>query len=86
MDWFLYDTDLSHEKIKGCVGYIFASLKESFYETRKNVFYFTSKALLFLRILKFKILDIHVSLRHKIRPVYVILQMNNVFQKIIQKL
>ena len=65
MDWFLYDTDLSHEKIKGCVGYIFASLKESFYETRKNVFYFTSKALLFLRILKFKILDIHVSLRHQ---------------------
>ena len=26
MDWFLYDRDLRHEKIKGCVRYIFASL------------------------------------------------------------
>ena len=37
---------------KGCVCYLvvcFESLKESTYETRKNVFYFILKALVFLR-------------------------------------
>ena len=43
--------------LKGCVCYIllvcFLSLKESTYETRKNVFYFTSKALFVLKKIKF---------------------------------
>ena len=42
---------------KGCVRYIFLvyslCLKESTCETRKTVFYFTSKALLVLEIIKF---------------------------------
>ena len=42
---------------KGCVCYIFASLflhlKKSTSEARKNVFYFTSKALFVLEIIKF---------------------------------
>ena len=47
---FCYNVFLRY--LKGCVRYIFASLflsiKESFREIRKNVFYFTSKALLVL--------------------------------------
>ena len=45
--------------IKGCVRYIFARLfcmsclKEGTCETRKNVFYFTSKGLFVLEIIKF---------------------------------
>ena len=43
--------------LKGCVRYIFASLflclKESTCEARKNVFYFTSKALFVFEIIKF---------------------------------
>ena len=43
--------------LTGCVRYIFDSLfvcvKESTCETRKNVFYFTSKALFILEIIKF---------------------------------
>ena len=48
--------------IKGCVCYIFdsyfLSVKESTCETKKSVFYFTSKDLLFLRKSNFRILDI----------------------------
>ena len=44
-------------KLKGCVRYIFASLcfklKESICHTRKNTFYFTSKALFVLEKIKF---------------------------------
>ena len=45
------------KKFKGCVlaTYLlvcFLSLKERFYETRKNDFYFTSKALLALEKIK----------------------------------
>ena len=43
--------------IKGCVCYIFVSLflclKESTCETRKNIFYFTSKALSVFEIIRF---------------------------------
>ena len=43
--------------VKGCVCYIFANLfcisKRGTCETRKNVFYFTSKALFVLEIIKF---------------------------------
>ena len=43
---------------KGCLCYIllvcFLSLKESTCETRKNVFYFTSKALFVLEKIKFQ--------------------------------
>ena len=44
-------------KFKGCACYIlaslfFLSLKESFCKTRKNVFYFTSKALCVLEKIK----------------------------------
>ena len=46
------------KELKGCVCYIFAglflSLKESTCQTRKNVFYFTSKALFVLKKIKFK--------------------------------
>ena len=49
------------EYLKGCVHYIFASLffmfirakKESNCETKKNVFYFTSKVLFALEKIKF---------------------------------
>ena len=37
--------------LKGCV--CFVCLKESTCETKKNVFYFTSKALFVLEIIKF---------------------------------
>ena len=44
-------------KLKGCVRYIFASLflslNESTFQTRKNVFYFTSKTLLVLEKIRF---------------------------------
>ena len=42
---------------------MFASLKDNFCETMKNVFYFTSKALFVLEKIKskFRILDIQVS-------------------------
>ena len=47
------------KKLKGCVCYIFTvfflSLKESPYETRKNIFHFISKAFL---VHKFKFDDI----------------------------
>ena len=47
----------AEQLFKGCVRYIFASLflclKENTCETRKNAFYFTSKALLVLEIIKF---------------------------------
>ena len=33
----------------------FVSIKESTFETRKNVFYFTSKALFVLEIIKFEL-------------------------------
>ena len=61
-DWFLYDTS-PHQRclqadLKGCVCYIlaslFLSLKQSICENKKNVFYFTSKALFVLE----KILDL----------------------------
>ena len=41
--------------IKGCIRYILLvlCLKESTCETRKNVFYFTSKALFVIEIIKF---------------------------------
>ena len=42
--------------IKGCICYILLvllCLKESTCETRKNVFYFTSKALFVIEIIKF---------------------------------
>ena len=43
--------------VKGCIRYIFSSLflkaKESACETRKNLFYYTSKALFILEIIKF---------------------------------
>ena len=52
--------DLQHSggDLKGCVRYIFASLffmskRESTCETRKNAFYFTSKALFVFEIIKF---------------------------------
>ena len=45
------------DRFKGCVRYIllvcFVCLKESTCETKKNVFYFTSKALFILVIIKF---------------------------------
>ena len=43
----------------------FLILKESFCETRKNVFYFTPKAPMFLRKSKFRILDIQISQCHQ---------------------
>ena len=50
---------------KGCVRYIFTSLffksKGEHYETRKNVFDFTSKALTVLEKSNFRILDIQIS-------------------------
>ena len=50
-------TASSVEHVKGCVRYIFVSLflslKEGTCEARKNVFYFTSKALFVLGIIKF---------------------------------
>ena len=53
MDWFLYDWGLRHEKVIVYLRYIFASsffvsIKVSFYETMKYVFYFTSIALFVL--------------------------------------
>ena len=46
-----------YKMFKGCVRYIFASLffmsKRSTYESRQNVFYFTSKALFVFEIIKF---------------------------------
>ena len=43
-------------RFKGCVCYIFASLllslEKNFFETRKNVFYFTPKALFILKKIK----------------------------------
>ena len=46
-----------NDEFKGCVCYIllvcFVCLKESTCETRKNVFYFTSKAFFVLEIIKF---------------------------------
>ena len=56
-------------QLKGCVLYIllvcFSSLKKSTCETRKNIFYFTSKLFSFLRKSNFTILDIQVSWRHQ---------------------
>ena len=53
--WFTIDESAS--VFKGCVHYIFASLflslKESTCQTRKNIFYFTSKALFVLEKIKF---------------------------------
>ena len=47
----------TNTELKRCARYIFAclilGLKESFCETRKNIFYFTSKALFFLEKIKF---------------------------------
>ena len=43
----------------------FVCLKESTLETRKNAFYFTSKALFILEIIKFKVLGIQISWRHQ---------------------
>ena len=52
--------------VKGCARYIlllcFLSLKESTYETRKNVFYFTSKVCFVLEKIS---LVIQVSRRHQ---------------------
>ena len=58
----LTNTTINHSKpsvseyCKGCVRYIFASLfyslKKSTCETKKNAFYFTSKALFVLEIIK----------------------------------
>ena len=49
--------DKVSDSTKGCVCYIFASLflslNESTCQTRKNVFYFTSKALFVLKKIKF---------------------------------
>ena len=46
----------TNTELKSCARYIFASLilglKENFCETRKNIFYFTSKALFFLEKIK----------------------------------
>ena len=50
---------------KGCVRYIFASLvlglKEGTCQIKKNVFYFTSKPLSFLRKSNFRILQFQIS-------------------------
>ena len=50
----MYSSDFC---LKGFVCYIFTDLfciyKEGICETRKNVFYFTSKALFVLKIIKF---------------------------------
>ena len=43
----------------------FLSLKESFSETRKSTFYFTSKTLFVLRKSDFRILDIQILSRHQ---------------------
>ena len=43
----------------------FVSLKESTCETRKNIFYFTSKSLFVLEIIKFNFSDIQMSWRHQ---------------------
>ena len=54
---FLQKNKLKSEIFKGCVRYIFASsflsVKESTCETKKNVFYFTSEALLVLQKINF---------------------------------
>ena len=46
----------TNTELKGSVRYIFATLflglKESFCETRKNIFYFTQKALFVLETIK----------------------------------
>ena len=56
VDWFLYDRDLNQERVKCCVHYIFADLfrqsKRDHVCTRKNVFYFSSKALFVLEKVK----------------------------------
>ena len=68
------EREREREQFKGCVRYIFASfflgLKESTCETRKNVFYFTSKALFVLEILTFQIFKGHdvikcLSMKHE---------------------
>ena len=43
----------------------FVCLKDSTCETRINAFYFISKALLVLEIIKFNVLDIQISWRHQ---------------------
>ena len=54
---------------KGCVHYIFAhsflSLNDSPCQTRKNVFYFTSKALFVLEKINFRIFNFQISWRHQ---------------------
>ena len=57
MDWFLFDKDLRHERVKlqhppsRRAGFI--SFNESPLKMMKNVFYFTSKTLSILKYLSF---------------------------------
>ena len=60
------------KKLKGCVRYIFACLKECFVclkestcETRKNIFYFTSKALFVLEIFRSTNVIKCLSMKHE---------------------
>ena len=54
MGWFLYDRDLCHERVKGALSSLRHFLAtERPVKMMKNAFYFTSKALFFLKIFKF---------------------------------
>ena len=64
MDWFLFDKDLRHERVKlqhppsRRAGFI--SFNESPLKMMKNVFYFTLKTLFILKIFKLFSVDLKI--------------------------